>query len=185
MVPSIEQEIRDLHELFGSSRDPEGRAFVPLADAYRRAGDPSRALGLLTDGMERHPDLPSALLVEGLVRLDLSDPSAAEAAFARVLELDPDNARALVELGRLRSADEVADEESDALIQRGIALDPTLAGEAGLAPASAGESDEGLVERADLAPASGLDVSDLAPEFPTAGNALYMAYEADLVGPRR
>ncbi|MBT8404270.1 MAG: tetratricopeptide repeat protein [Gemmatimonadetes bacterium] len=155
MSPSIEQEIRDLHELFGSSRDPEGRAFVPLADAYRRAGNYDRALGILADGSERHPDLPSALLVEGLVLRDQGDEAGAESAFRRVLEFDPDNARALVELGRILALRPDADaaEASDAFVRRGVALDPTLAGASDLAPEDGGESgDDGLVEVADLGP---------------------------------
>ncbi len=128
MIPSIEQEIRDLHELLGSSRDPEGRAFVPLADAYRRSGDPARALELLRRGTERHPSLAAGHLVLAWTCRDLADDASAEAAFREVLALDGDNARALVGLGRLlEGRDDVG--ESERLIQRGLALDPRLASE--------------------------------------------------------
>lgn len=128
MVPSIEQEIHDLHALIGSPRDPEGRAFVPLADAYRRAGDPSRALDVLADGLERHPGLAAGHLVAGLTLRDLADDTGAESAFRRVLDLDADNARALVGLGRLLDArgDEM---DGSTLVERGLALDPTLSRE--------------------------------------------------------
>lgn len=174
MAPSIEQEIRDLHELFGSARDPEGRAFVPLADAYRRAGLLERALRILSEGAERHPDLPSASLVEGLVRRDLDDAPGAEAAFRRVLDLDPDNAQALVELGRVLAlrADADAAEESGALVRRGLALDPTLA-DASPRPSdadAAGEGDE-LVAVDDLAPVEDLaPTDDLAPGWSESGD---------------
>lgn len=125
MIPSLEEEIRDLHGLFGSARDPEGRAFVPLADAYRRAGDPSRALEVLESGLERHPDLAAAHLVSGLVCRDLADDGGAERAFRRVLELDSDNARALIGLGRVLSAAGDAG-EGQALIERALALDGSL-----------------------------------------------------------
>lgn len=125
MLPSIEQEIRDLHALFGSPRDPEGRAFVPLADAYRRSGDPSRALEILSDGLDRHPALAAGHLVAGLTHRDLADDAGAEAAFRRVLELDGDNARALVGLGRIVRAQ--GDEpQAEALMARALALDPLL-----------------------------------------------------------
>lgn len=126
MIPSIEEEIRDLHGLFGSPRDPEGRSFVPLADAYRRAGDPSRALEVLESGLQRHPDLAAAHLVTGLVCRDLADDDGAERAFRRVLELDSDNARALIGLGRLLTA-AGRDDEGDRFIERGLALDGSLA----------------------------------------------------------
>lgn len=128
MIPSIEQEIRDLHALLGSAQDPEGRAFVPLADAYRRAGDPDRALELLERGLERHPDLAAGYLMQALARRDLADDAGAEAAYRRVLALDGDNARALVGLGRLIRS-EGQDEEAERLIRRGVALDPRLASE--------------------------------------------------------
>ena len=128
MIPSIEQEIRDLHELLGSAQDPEGRAFVPLADAYRRAGDPDRALELLGRGLERHPDLAAGYLMQALACRDLADDEGAESAYRQVLNLDGDNARALVGLGRLiQGGDD--DEEAERLIRRGVALDPRLASE--------------------------------------------------------
>ncbi|WP_405285597.1 tetratricopeptide repeat protein [Gaopeijia maritima] len=126
MIPSIEEEIRDLHGLFGSPRDPEGRSFVPLADAYRRAGDPSRALEVLESGLQRHPDLAAAHLVTGLVCRDLADDEGAERAFRRVLELDSDNARALIGLGRLLTA-AGREDDGERFIERGLALDGSLA----------------------------------------------------------
>lgn len=126
MIPSIEEEIRDLHGLFGSPRDPEGRSFVPLADAYRRAGDPSRALEVLESGLQRHPELAAAHLVAGLVCRDLADDEGAERAFRRVLELDSDNARALIGLGRLLTA-AGRDDDGERFIERGLALDGSLA----------------------------------------------------------
>jgi tetratricopeptide (TPR) repeat protein len=128
VIPSIEQEIRDLHALLGSAQDPEGRAFVPLADAYRRAGDPDRALDLLGRGLERHPDLAAGYLMQALAFRDLADDAGAEAAFRQVLSLDGDNARALVGLGRLMRG-EGQDEEAERLVRRGVALDPRLASE--------------------------------------------------------
>jgi tetratricopeptide (TPR) repeat protein len=128
VIPSIEQEIRDLHALLGSDQDPEGRAFVPLADAYRRAGDPARALELLGRGLERHPDLAAGHLMQALACRDLADDAGAESAFRQVLKLDADNARALVGLGRLiRGAGQ--EDEAERLVRRGVALDARLTSE--------------------------------------------------------
>ena len=50
MTEALEQEIRTLRALQSSERDPEGRVFAPLADAYRRAGRIPEAVQLLNEG---------------------------------------------------------------------------------------------------------------------------------------
>ena len=55
MSESLEVEIRTLQSIFWSERDPDGLAFAPLADAFRRKGDVREALDLLVDGTARHP----------------------------------------------------------------------------------------------------------------------------------
>jgi len=95
-VPSsLAHEIGLLEALLGGSRDPDGRAFAPLADAHRRSGDLDRALQILTDGLARHPGFATAHLVAGWVHRDRGQGTAAELAFRRVLELDPENVSAL------------------------------------------------------------------------------------------
>ena len=95
MDQSLEREIRRLYSCFHSPRDPRGRSFVPLADAYRRAGDLQRARLLLEEGLRRHPGFSSAHVVAMRIARDVSDHPGTLAATRRVLELDPGNAEAL------------------------------------------------------------------------------------------
>lgn len=75
--------------------NPTGLMFAPLAEAYRKGGDPERALEILATGLERHPDYVPALIVRGRCRLDTGDQPEAEATFRLALERDPVNAIAL------------------------------------------------------------------------------------------
>ena len=104
MDQSLEREIRRLYSCFHSAGDPHGRSFVPLADAYRRAGDPQRARLLLEEGLRRHPSFASAHVVAMRIARDVSDHAGALSATRRVLELDPGNVearRALTDMGPL------------------------------------------------------------------------------------
>src|SRR5688572_2448935 len=85
VADSLEREIQGLRALLHTDRDPEGRAFVPLADAYRRARDLDRALEVVSIGLERHPTLASAYVVEAWVHQDRGDSNGAAAAWERVL----------------------------------------------------------------------------------------------------
>ena len=104
MADSLEKEIHELRALFWSERDPDGRVFAPLADAYRRQGDLVQALELLRDGLDRHSDFAPALVVAGWVRRDRGETDAAVAAFEAALELDEENAEALRGIGELAAA---------------------------------------------------------------------------------
>ena len=94
MDQSLEREIRSLYSCFHSPEDPQGRSFVPLADAYRRAGDLQRARLLLEEGLRRHPGFATAHVVSMRIARDVSDHPGALAATRRVLELDPGNEEA-------------------------------------------------------------------------------------------
>ena len=94
MEQSLDREIRRLYSSFHSPEDRKGRSFVPLADAYRRAGDLLRARLLLEEGLRRHPGFSSAHVVAMRIARDVSDHAGALAATRRVLELDPDNVEA-------------------------------------------------------------------------------------------
>ncbi len=75
--------------------NPQGLTFAPLAEAYRKSGDPQRAISVLTPGLELHPDYIPASIVLGRCHLDLKDDAAAEHAFEHVLTLDTENVIAL------------------------------------------------------------------------------------------
>ena len=89
---------------------PEGRVFTHLAEAYRKAGRLERAREILAEGLERHPDYPSAHVVFGRVLSDQGHTDEADAEFRRVLELDSHNMVALRALAD--SADERGDREA-------------------------------------------------------------------------
>jgi len=84
---------------------PEGRYFVPLANARRKAGDLDRAEALLRDGLEIHPDYLSAHIVLGRCLEDRGNGREAEEQFQRVLSRDPQNLVALKHLGEIAARD--------------------------------------------------------------------------------
>src|SRR5512141_3066442 len=102
MAESTRDEIAKLESMYAAN--PEGRVFTHLAEAYRKAGDLVRAREVLEDGLGRHSDSASGYVVLGRVMQDLGQVQEATAAFARVLELAPENRVALRALGELARA---------------------------------------------------------------------------------
>lgn len=94
-----EEEIQRFEDQF--RLNPDSLVFARLADAYRKAGDPNRALEVLESGISRHRDYASAHIVRARTLIDLGRPGAAEEAFLRVLELDGGNLVALRGLAAL------------------------------------------------------------------------------------
>lgn len=90
--------------------NPKGLAFAAYADALRKAGEAEQALEVLQAGLEYHPDYIPANIVRGRCHLDLGEDAAAEAAFARVLALDPENVIALKALADVTERGERWDE---------------------------------------------------------------------------
>ncbi len=101
MSESLNQQIDRLQAIFRSDLDPDGRAFVPLADAHRRSGDMDQALALVREGLQEHPDLTSGHVVEGWIHRAQGDIDTALKSFERVVELDPDNAIAKLAVAEL------------------------------------------------------------------------------------
>jgi tetratricopeptide (TPR) repeat protein len=95
VTESLEREIRDLRALFWSERDPDGRGFAPLADAYRRAGDYRQALELVADGLGRLPTFATGHAVSARVHLEARLVEEAALAAHTALDLDPENVWAL------------------------------------------------------------------------------------------
>jgi hypothetical protein len=111
VTESLEGEIRILRSLFWSDRDPDGRGFAQLADAYRRDGDPEQAFELLGDGLDRHPDFSPGHVVATRLYLEQGLFSEAEICARRALDLDPENVDAL---GSLAAALDQVGEDADA-----------------------------------------------------------------------
>lgn len=99
MPDAHQEDIAKLEGLY--AEHPEGRIFTHLAEAYRKAGELDRAAAVLGEGLQRHPDYSSAHVVLGRVLVDQGRAEEADAAFNRVLELDPHNLVALRARGDL------------------------------------------------------------------------------------
>ncbi|TFG66669.1 MAG: tetratricopeptide repeat protein [Gemmatimonadales bacterium] len=82
-------------------QNPDSLVFARLADAYRRAGEPERALEILESRIGRHGNYPTAHIVRAKTFVDLGQTGSAEEAFLRVLELDSGNLVALRGLATL------------------------------------------------------------------------------------
>jgi tetratricopeptide (TPR) repeat protein len=97
----MEHEIRTLRAHFWSDRDPDGRAFAPLAEAYLDRGDVEEALALVQDGLGRLPDYATGHLVAARVHRVRGDQAAARGAVEALLALDRGNAPGLRLLGEI------------------------------------------------------------------------------------
>ena len=178
MTESLDQEIKALLSLHGSPRDPEGRSFAPLADAYRRAGDFRRALELLREGLERHPGFVPGHIVASRLYLETGLLEEAEISARRAVELDEENtmawgllAGALEARGALAQARDARARLAE-LESVGAAEEPQpepVLEMADLAPEETGGSPEAeaVLDIAELAPDEAeavVDVAALAPE---------------------
>ncbi|HIF07502.1 MAG TPA: tetratricopeptide repeat protein [Gemmatimonadetes bacterium] len=101
MSESLNQQIDSLERIYMSELDPQGRAFVSLADTHRRLGDLDKALAVIRSGLDVHPDLASAHVVAGCVHRARRESGDATRAFERVLELDSENTLARAQIAEL------------------------------------------------------------------------------------
>ena len=76
--------------------NPDSLVFARLADAYRKAGHPARALEVLESGIGRHGNYPSAHIVRAKTCVDLGDTGPAEEAFLRVVRIGGQHAPAVL-----------------------------------------------------------------------------------------
>jgi len=72
-------------------REPLSRAFVPLAEEYRRLGRFPEAEKACREGLQRHPNYYSARVLLGRTLLELDRLDEAAEEFRRVLESEPQN----------------------------------------------------------------------------------------------
>ncbi len=164
-------EIDLLREVQWSERDPEGRAFAALADAYRKRGELQLARTLAQEGADRLPTFVSGHVVVGLLHRELGSPVEADQAFRRVLEMDPENTVALKCLGEL-AQERQSHAEAAEYFRKLQVLDPTamrdaMEGEgADEVPAVADETGHMPVDVATLSP-GGDAVEDAASTEPS------------------
>ena len=70
-------------------RDPKSRAFLQLAEEYRRAGRLSDALHVLRAGLEEHPTYLAAQVALGRCLVETDAPDAAIGILERAVARDP------------------------------------------------------------------------------------------------
>lgn len=105
------------------AEDPHSRFFAPLADLLRQAGRWEDALELVDDGLGRHPDYVSALVIKGRTLLDAGRVEESRRVLGRVLQVDGENIvvlRLLTEDARSRRAWG----EAIPLLEKLVVLDP-------------------------------------------------------------
>ncbi len=106
--PELAAEVQKLERYH--AENPQGRYFVPLANAYRKMGALDQAEALLREGLRRHPDYLSAHIVLGRCLADGGATDAAVSEFRYVLSVDPQNLIALRSLGEMASEGGRSDE---------------------------------------------------------------------------
>src|SRR5436309_598585 len=85
------------------ARDPFSRAFLQLAEEYRREGRFQEAIEVCLEGLQRHPTYHTARISLGRTYMEAGDMENARRAFSEVLELQPENhlaAKLLAEIQR-------------------------------------------------------------------------------------
>jgi len=95
----MSDEIRRLSDALASN--PASLAFVPLADALRRSGQPDVALRVVLRGLERHAYHADAHDVAARVYADLSDRDRAKDEWETALQLSAGHVGAMRGLGFL------------------------------------------------------------------------------------
>jgi tetratricopeptide (TPR) repeat protein len=99
------------------------RYFAPLANEIRKAGNPAAAAALCREQLARYPGHMSGYVVLGQALYESRESAGARDAFARALELDPENLIALRHLGDLaREAGDAA--QARGWYQRVLEADP-------------------------------------------------------------
>jgi predicted Zn-dependent protease len=104
-LPGLAQQIAYYEERL--RLDQRSRAFLPLADLYRRAGRHDQARRLLERGLAEQPGVVSARAALALVLAELGEAAGAAREAATVIELDPDHlvARRLLARDAVRRED--------------------------------------------------------------------------------
>ena len=72
-------------------KNPTSRAFAPLAEAHRKAGDDQEAIRICRMGLEHHPNSATALVTLGRALLAIADTEAAKDALEKATQLSPEN----------------------------------------------------------------------------------------------
>src|SRR5439155_24616958 len=72
-------------------KEPGSRLFAQLAEELRKDGEYEEAIRVARDGLQKHPNYPSARMTLGRALFDTGDWDAARLEFEQVLKGAPDN----------------------------------------------------------------------------------------------
>ena len=100
------------------ARDPFSRAFLQLAEEYRKDAKFKEAIEVCLDGLQRHPTYHTARISLGRTYLEAGDMENARRAFTEVLELQPENHLAAKLLAEIQK--KMGDVAAAAATYRGI-----------------------------------------------------------------
>ncbi len=76
------------------AKDPQSKAFLPLAEAYGKAGMWQEATGVLEDGLKYYPGFITAMVALGRAYDQMEQPAKAQAILEESIKLSPENLRA-------------------------------------------------------------------------------------------
>lgn len=97
--PALTAEIEELKKKL--SQNPDSLIFVPLADAYRKAGLYDEAIEVCKKGLEKHPSYTSARVVLGRVYIEKNKYDEAIEELKKVESVDSDNIMVHTMLGNM------------------------------------------------------------------------------------
>lgn len=97
--PALMAEIEELKKKL--SQNPDSLIFVPLADAYRKAGLYDDAIEICKKGLEKHPSYTSARVVLGRVYIEKNKFDEAIQELKKVESVDTDNIMVHTMLGNM------------------------------------------------------------------------------------
>ncbi|HEX8362831.1 MAG TPA: HD domain-containing phosphohydrolase [Longimicrobium sp.] len=166
MAETSRSQLRRLKDEY--ARNPGSRVFVHLAEAYRKAGDLRQAQQVLTDGLRRHVDDPSGLVVLARVLTDQGEVERASGVWRDVLRQDPENVVALRSLAELADSAGRRDEAMQ-LFRRVVRLEngePDVDEPAATAHAFEEEEDEAPAVSAPPPAAASAPAPEPAPAAP-------------------
>lgn len=76
------------------AKDPQSKAFLPLAEAYGKAGMWQEAVGVLEDGLKYYPGFITAMVALGRAYDQMQQSAKAQAILEESIKLSPENLRA-------------------------------------------------------------------------------------------
>jgi tetratricopeptide (TPR) repeat protein len=90
-------------------KDPQSKAFMPLAEEYVKAGMWQEAAGVLEDGLKHYPGFITAMVALGRAYDQMGQSTKARAILEEAIKLSPENLRAHRTLVKIYASQGLAD----------------------------------------------------------------------------